>query len=73
MSQQRQERLGQAADVLSNIARLQHTIGRPNHALQDFTDALRIQRQEYGNNHIAVAITLNEMGIIYGAPPSKII
>ena len=64
---QRRERLGQAADVLSNIARLQCTMGRPNHALRAFTDALRIQRQAYDNNHIAVAITLNEMGVIYGA------
>lgn len=59
-------RLKHAAGVFLDIARLQDSLGRPNKALQALTDALHIQRQEYGDGHGCVAVTLNEMGIIHG-------
>lgn len=66
-SMTRSQRLEQAATVLMNIAHLQRTMGRPDQALRALTDALQIQKLQFGDNHTNVAVTLNEMGIVYGS------
>jgi tetratricopeptide (TPR) repeat protein len=58
-------RVIQVSDALSNIAQLQDILGRPNRALLALTEALNIQRQQFGNDHSAVASTLNEIGITF--------
>ena len=53
-------------DVVVRIARVQGKLGRSDQALKSLTEALKFQRQEYGNDHMIIATTLNEIGIIHG-------
>jgi tetratricopeptide (TPR) repeat protein len=53
-------------DVVKRIARVQEKLGRYDQALKSLTEALKFQRQEYGNDHMIIATTLNEIGIIHG-------
>ena len=53
-------------EVTINMARVQAFLGRFDLALNSLEDALRMRREQCGNLHPAVAVVLNEIGIVQG-------